>query len=959
MDSGGPSADGGGPSADGGGPSADGGSSSDAGSVACTSATTSWLKVEGGSDWDEAVAVGVDLFGYVYVAGNYGAGAKIGSFSLPNTGAFVARYAPSGTLLWAKTIENAQINDLAAGSSGGATVVGTIFNQVTIGSKTLTPTGPAEAFIAQLSMDGAYGESRVTSTTGNFGSYGEHVTRSNFGSAFFSGRFSGQMTVQNTTGSKSISAAADKTSGFVADIDFPNGGNVVEMVAITGDWIVDTGVALDWNGQHLYAFGTFQGQATLPSPPAGPSIVLNATGGLSDEEFYVGKMIWGASGPLSFSWAKSGGGSGWDFARAAAIDTWGNVWLMGASTGAGTFDGKAIPTGGFITRLYNNGFVEWVSPFNGVSEGWGGIALDPKALAEVPYAYVAGRTGGFGLGFADIIFSQFDKKGNEVFSTTAGGGDFDGAADIALAPDLSPVIVGGFGGNAGTIGTFANSTAQALGGTDVLAWKINSCVPGSPPPADATVPLPDLQQPAVDAGSSPLTDGPVAADAGTVSIFPIQAGDVDLDVALDIARDSQDNLVIVGYYHDTISFEQTSLTSAGAGDAFVAKYDKYGHLIWALSAGGPAEDQAHSVAIDSSDNIVVTGFFQGTAQFGTKSVTAAGSPDVFVAKLSPAGDVQWVKAAGGAGQDLGRGIAAAADGTIAVTGFSSGTASFGGQTATSTNGGPDMFVAKYTSTGDVLWVKTGGGQTQGDSGEGVAVHSNGDIVVTGSFTDKATFSGVPLSGYVTDVFVARYASTGQLLWVTPAGGSGQDTANDVALDASGNAYITGFFGGQQIFGSSALFGSTMLSSLGGNADVFVAKIDTAGQFVWAVGGGGAGWDEANAIALRKNGEIVISGHYRLVSGGGSNSLTFGTNKLSYNSSIDTILVAKVSPTGQFTWATSAYGVGSAYGLGVAISSADAAFVTGGFEGMVNLGGKSLSVADYGYMDVYIWNVAVP
>ena len=102
-----------------------------------------------------------------------------------------------------------------------------------------------------------------------------------------------------------------------------------------------------------------------------------------------------------------------------------------------------------------------------------------------------------------------------------------------------------------------------------------------------------------------------------------------------VAIDSAGNVLVTGYFQGTADFGGGGLTSAGDLDVFVAKYDASGKHLWSKRFGGTSGDYGLSVAIDSAGNVLVTGYFQGTVDFGGGGLTNAGSVDIFVAKFSP------------------------------------------------------------------------------------------------------------------------------------------------------------------------------------------------------------------------------------------------------------------------------------------------------------------------------------
>ncbi len=234
-------------------------------------------------------------------------------------------------------------------------------------------------------------------------------------------------------------------------------------------------------------------------------------------------------------------------------------------------------------------------------------------------------------------------------------------------------------------------------------------------------------------------------------------------------------------------------------------------LVWAKRAGGTSIDFGRGIAVDGSGNSHVTGEFFGSATFGPgetneTTLTSAGNRDIFVAKYDASGDLVWAKraGAGGASFDQGLGIAVDGSGNSYVTGHFVGSATFGpgetNETTLTSAGFDDIFVAKYDASGDLVWAKRAGGMSFNDFGQGIAVDGSGNSYVTGNFQGSATFgpgetnqTTLTSSAGSFDIFVAKYDASGDLVWAKRAGGTAVDVGNGIAVDGSGNSYVTGDF----------------------------------------------------------------------------------------------------------------------------------------------------------------------
>ena len=328
-------------------------------------------------------------------------------------------------------------------------------------------------------------------------------------------------------------------------------------------------------------------------------------------------------------------------------------------------------------------------------------------------------------------------------------------------------------------------------------------------------------------------------------------GDTLSDGAYGVASDSAGNVLLAGSFQGTVDFGGGPLTSAGGSDIFVAKYTSAGDYIWAGRFGGAGDDLAYGLAVDPSGNAVVTGAFQGTADFGGGALTSAGDFDVFVARYAAAnGDYQWASAYGGPLADSASSVAVDPSGNVLITGTFNGMASFG--SALTSTGGADVFLAKLGPTGTALWARGYGGPLD-DFANRVAVDKDGNAVVAGYFSGAASFGGTPLqSAGGADAFVARYDATGAPQWAKALGGAGDDVANGVAVDGSGDVVALGVFQGTVSFGGGALTAT-------GPDDIFLARYTPAGAHVWSRHYGGQAPIAAGTVAIDAGGAVVITG----------------------------------------------------------------------------------------------------
>jgi hypothetical protein len=194
-----------------------------------------------------------------------------------------------------------------------------------------------------------------------------------------------------------------------------------------------------------------------------------------------------------------------------------------------------------------------------------------------------------------------------------------------------------------------------------------------------------------------LTLGVVsAASLASVGVpWATQVGSTSLDLGLATSALSDGSAIVAGKFSGTATFGSTTLTSAGSDDVFVAKIDASGTYVWATQAGGTSNDFGYAVSTLSDGSAIVTGQFRSTATFGSTTLTSAGDYDVFVAKIDASGTYLWATKAGSTSADSVRGVSTLSDGSAIATGYFQGTATFGSTTLTSA-GSTDIFVAKFS-----------------------------------------------------------------------------------------------------------------------------------------------------------------------------------------------------------------------------------------------------------------------
>jgi hypothetical protein len=355
-------------------------------------------------------------------------------------------------------------------------------------------------------------------------------------------------------------------------------------------------------------------------------------------------------------------------------------------------------------------------------------------------------------------------------------------------------------------------------------------------------------------------------------------------------------------------------------------------LVYSTYLGGMESDTGHGIAVDAAGQVYVTGV-TASADFPTTAAAfqperTVGGVDVFVAKLDSTGsELLYSTYLSGSGGEEGLGIAVDGAGQAYVTGFTQ-SADFPtteGSFQPELRGFLDAFVTKLTPTGSGLLYSTYLGGSNGDAGSRIAVDAAGQAYVTGN-TDSADFPTTatafqPGFGGISDAFVTKLNSTGSgLLYSTYLGGARFDVGLGIAVDAEGQAYVTGFTLSTN-FPTAAAF----QPGFGGVSDAFMTKLTPTGSgLLYSTYLGGARFEEGHGIAISAAGQAHVTG--------ATASTNFPTTADAFQpgfGGVSDAFVTKLHPTGAgLLYSTYLGGAGSDNGFGIAVDAAGQAHVTG-------------------------------
>ena len=357
-------------------------------------------------------------------------------------------------------------------------------------------------------------------------------------------------------------------------------------------------------------------------------------------------------------------------------------------------------------------------------------------------------------------------------------------------------------------------------------------------------------------------------------IWAKSLGGPNQDVGLGVAADAEGNTLVAGYFQFGALLGSTKVTNAGSSDGIVMKLNPAGAVTWTRTIGGTGDDRAYTVATDALGNVFAAGHFQDGAKFDGQTLTHRGAVDLFVVKYDPDGNQIWAKSAGGGNVDVAYAIATDTASNVWVAGYFGDQARFQDTTITAA-GNSDLFLAKYSPQGDVLWVRSGGG-TEQDYANAVATTPDGGGLIAGTIRGQASFGSKVVTGIGLRTYIARYTADGELSWIQTCNGS---DAKGVAW-ASGGAFLIGHFIGTMTLGTDTLVSN-------GNFDAFLARYSASGENEWGRSWGGPNLDYGYAIASDGQQGCVMAGRF-------TDALSLDRLKLTSAGSGDAYLI-KLSP----------------------------------------------------------------
>ncbi len=411
-----------------------------------------------------------------------------------------------------------------------------------------------------------------------------------------------------------------------------------------------------------------------------------------------------------FGWTRTWGDSGSDRGYALAVDSSGNAYVTGYRTVPGSKDS-------FLAKYSPSGDQQWELTWGGTGTDCGyGVAIDAEANIYVTGYFQGSVDFDPGPGneiqtsydLADVFLSKFESNGNFLWARTWGGPNNDYGQGVSADGAENVYVTGQFASEV-DFNPAGGTVYVSNGADDAFLSKFDS--------------------------------------SGSFSWARVWGGSGS-DAGRGVTGDSSGNAYVTGVFLDSVDFDPsggTLVASNGGTDAYLSKFDPLGNFQWVRTWGGTDGDIGFGVAVDGSGSVYVTGGFQGEVDFypgiGTDLHNSNGSSDVYLSSFGTSGSFQWARTWGGSALDEGYGVAANSSGAVFVTGGFQAEVDFNpeGGTARLSNGGDDVFLSRFDSSGSFQWVRTWGGNNL-DRGRGVGIDPYGNVFAAGRFRYTADFA---------------------------------------------------------------------------------------------------------------------------------------------------------------------------------------------------------------------------
>lgn len=442
------------------------------------------------------------------------------------------------------------------------------------------------------------------------------------------------------------------------------------------------------------------------------------------------------------------------------------------------------------------------------------------------------------------------------WALSGGGGGTDGGRKACVDPTGNPVIGGYFG-----------STSINLSGTTIT-----------------------------NAGASGTDVYIVKYDAAGNYIWSQRIGGTGSEFLGGICSDANGNVYVAVYFDSpSITISPYGVTNSGSNDILIAKFNSNGSILSMTKFGGTGNESVTGIAFSNAQSaIYIAGNYSApTLAFGTTTLTntnnSGSSFDMYVAKLTSGGTTTWAKTAGSSNSNEFVGDIEC-DGSSFPYVFGSfnpvtSNSTTIGTTQLISNGGSDVYLAKYSDVGTFQWAKNIG-CSGSDNALGIEIDGSNNPYIVGNYfgstMNLGTLTLTNTGAY--DAFIAKCNSAGTFQWATKIGGPNSDVSNDITVDANNNIYVTGAFTGTVVPVGTY---SMVNSNPGSTDETYVVKYNSSGVAQWAATAKGSGYETGYGITSDQLGNLFVTGAYNI-----SSPAAFGTTTLNSAGGND-MFVAKI------------------------------------------------------------------
>lgn len=324
--------------------------------------------------------------------------------------------------------------------------------------------------------------------------------------------------------------------------------------------------------------------------------------------------------------------------------------------------------------------------------------------------------------------------------------------------------------------------------------------------------------------------------------------------------------------------------------------------LWAKSHGGTGDDRGYHIALDASENIFVAGIFSGTSTFENTTLTSRGSYDIYLAKYNSQGQLLWVQQAGGTLYESVHGLCVDATGSAYITGELNNhvDVDIGSSRIAANPGQGGFFLAKFNSQGNTVWVRCAYDLNgYGNISNSVATDGSGNVYLSGIISSSTRFDHLILnSNFNGNMFIAKYNTQGIIQWVKNNIGSVEYYPNfskNIAVTSTGQIYLAGKYRRGFTLGSTALPDPAPALN---EDDIYIAKFDSQGNPIWIKPFIGLGFEACNGLTLDRIGNIILAISFHKTISHANHKFTVNGPQTNSNSDV---LILKYTPDGDLQW----------------------------------------------------------